>query len=203
MEAVRRRIIRIALVLLALVGFSVRAGDGLGNTAIIRGKPDGHIPGWAIVARAPKGWTVDCCIYAEAIGVNAVLYRGEWTGKPQRVMVLNVWPRKLPTLAAEVQADRKHYRQADPAAKVTAIVVHDPAMRCAATAYRGTDHVDDAVVFCDPGRSSGIRLSWSVSFDDGDPMQPALLDDFKRVVAASRYMREVASPTATPPARGK
>ena len=194
---------RIALMLVALASFSVQAGDGLGNTAIIHGKPDGHIPGWAIVTGAPKGWTVDCCTYAEAIGVNAVLYQGVWTGKPQRVMVLNVWPRKLPTLAAEVQADRKQYRQADPAAKVTAMVVHDPAMRCAATLYQGTDHVDDVVVFCDPGKASGIRLSWSVSFDDGDPAQRALLDDFMRVVAASRYMHYVASPTAAPSARGK
>lgn len=199
----RRRIIRIALVLLALVSLTAQAADGLGNTAIIHGTPDGHIPGWAIVTGAPKGWTVDCCTYAQAIGVNAVLYQGAWSGKPQRVMVLNVWPRKLPTLAAEVQADRKHYLQADPAAKVTAIVVHNPTMRCAATVYQGTDHVDDAVVFCDPGRASGIRLSWSISFDDGDPTQRALLDDFMRVVVASRYMHYVASPTAAPSARGK
>ncbi|MDE2308037.1 MAG: hypothetical protein KGJ97_07070 [Xanthomonadaceae bacterium] len=203
MEAVRRRVVRIALVLLALAGFSAQAGAGLGNTAIVHGKPDGRIPGWAIVTGAPKGWTVDCCTYAAAIGVNAVLYRGEWTGKPQRVMVLNVWPRKLPTLAAEVQADRKRYRQADPAAKVMAIVAHNPAMRCAATRYQGTDHVDDAVVFCDPGRASGIRLSWSISFDDGDPAQAALLADFMRVVAASRYMHYVASPAAASSARGK
>lgn len=199
----RRRITRIALVLLALCLCAGAApAMAAASDLLAHGARDGAAPAWAIDAASPPGWTRDCCTYAQAIGVNAVLYQGDWSGKPQRVMVLNVWPRKLPTLAAEVQADRKHYRQADPTAKVTAIVVHNPAMPCAATVYQGTDHVDDVVVFCDPGHASGIRLSWSISFDDGDPTQRALLDDFMRVVVAARYAHYVASAATAPSARG-
>jgi hypothetical protein len=49
----------------------------------------------------------DCCTYASAIGVNYVLYQGDWTGKPDRVIVLNVWPSKLPSLDVELQDDQQ------------------------------------------------------------------------------------------------
>ena len=153
----------------------------------VHGARDGTIPGWRITTLAPAGWHDDCCNYAAFIGVNFVMYAGEWTGKPQRVMVLNVWPRKLPSLQAEVLADRKHYLLSDPAAKADDIVLHHRTMVCSGTLYRGSDKVDDMVVFCDPGRASGIRLSWSVAFDDGDTGRRALLDKFMRVVMASRY----------------
>jgi hypothetical protein len=185
------------LLMLALctVAMLAWAGDnGQGDNVLAHGAGDGTAPAWAIAVATPAGWTRDCCMYARAIGVDAVLYQGEWSGKPQRVMVLNVWPRKLPALAAEVQADRKHYLQRDPAAKVADVVVRHRTMACAATVYQGTDHVDDVVVFCDPGNASGIRLSWSLSFADGDTTRRALLDDFMRVVVASRYLRYVAPP---------
>jgi hypothetical protein len=118
-----------------------------------------------------------------------VLYQGEWSGNPQRVMVLNVSPRKLPTLAAEVQADHKRYRQHDPAGKFSGFTVHHPAMPCEATVYRGSDHVDDVVVFCDPGAASGVRLSWSMAFDADDASRRALLGDFMQVVVATRWTR--------------
>lgn len=159
------------------------------SDVLAQGAADGKVPAWAIAVHSPPGWTRDCCIYAKAIGVDAVLYRGEWTGKPERVMVLNVWPRKLPTLAAEVEADRKNYLQADPAAKTTSFAVRRAGMPCEATVYEGTDHVDDVVVFCDPGQASGIRLSWSMSFDDNDPSRRTLLDAFMDVVVGSRYQR--------------
>jgi len=76
--------------------------------------------------RAAAGWNKDCCTYAKAIGVNLVLYQGEWTGKPERVMVLNVWPAKLPTLAAEVDEDRQHYLQSDTHGKAEAFAVTNP-----------------------------------------------------------------------------
>ncbi|OOG65678.1 hypothetical protein B0E46_04610 [Rhodanobacter sp. B04] len=184
---------QVLLALALLVSVVAQAGMGPDNV-LARGARDGNMPAWAIAVVAPAGWTRDCCTYAKAIGVDAVLYQGEWSGKPQRVMVLNVWPRKLPTLAAEMQGDLKHYRQIDPAAKATPIVVRHPAMPCEATLYQSTDHVDDVVVFCDPGQASGIRLSWSMTFDDADPMRRTLLDDFMRVVMASRYLRDAASP---------
>jgi hypothetical protein len=151
------------------------------------GARDGSIPAWTISAPAPAGWTADCCLYAKAIGVNAVLYRGQWSGKPQRVMVLNVWPRKLPTLAAEVAADRARYLQLDPAGKTTSFAVRHRAMRCTTSVYQGSDHVDDVLVFCDPGPAAGVRLSWSMTLDAGDPAQRALLGDFMRVVVGTRY----------------
>ena len=165
---------------------------------LAHGARDGDAPAWAITVASPAGWTRDCCVYASAIGVDAVLYQGEWTGKPQRVMVLNVSPRKLPTLAEEVQADRKHFLQSDPSAKVTDLAVQHKTMPCEATVYQGSDHVDDVVVFCDPGKDSGVRVSWSMTFDDGDPMRLTLLDDFMQVVVASRYVRYVAPPPALP-----
>jgi hypothetical protein len=164
------------------------------DEALARGARDGDTPAWAINVATPPGWTRDCCTYARAIGVDAVLYQGEWSGIPQRVMVLNVSARKLPTLAAEVQADRERYLQHDPSGKVSGFAVRHLAMPCEASVYRGSDHVDDVVVFCDPGRASGIRLSWSMAFDDADPSQRELLDDFMRVVMASRYAADAGTP---------
>lgn len=180
---------------LALTVFAVLAYASNGAESVLaHGAADGDQPAWAITVDSPPGWTRDCCTYAKAIGVNAVLYRGAWSGNPQRVMVLNVWPRKLPTLTAEIQADRKHYLQADPAAKVTAIAIRHPYMPCQATLYQGTDHVDDIVVFCEPAKASGIRWSWSMTLDEGDTSRRPLLDAFMHVVMTSRY-----ASGATPP----
>lgn len=189
---------RTALILLLCV-FSglAQAATPVGNV-LAQGVRDGKAPAWAISVASPTGWTRDCCMYAKAIGVDAVLYQGEWTGKPQRVMVLNVTPRKLPTLAAEIEVDRRHFLQTDSAAKVTGFTVQHRTMPCEATVYQGSDRVDDVVVFCDPGKDSGIRLSWSMTFDDGDPSRRALLDDFMQVVVASRYVRYVAPPQILP-----
>ena len=153
------------------------------------GKPDGAIPGWSISTIAPQGWTADCCTYAKAIGVDFVIYQGDWTGEPDRVMVLNVWPRKLPTLAAEWQADQKHYLEHDPLAKVVEFPVSNPAMPCHGLLYQGTDHIDDAVVFCDPGKPSGIRFSWSMTVAAGDAQRENVTALFQKVIAQSSYMK--------------
>ena len=188
--------------MLVLFAFALQAqASAPPDNLLAHGARDGDAPAWVIAVVSPVGWTRDCCMYAKAIGVDAVLYQGEWTGKPQRVMVLNVTPRKLPTLAEEVQADRKHFLQADPTAKVTGFTVQHRSMPCEATVYQGSDHIDDVVVFCDPGKVSGIRLSWSMTFDEGDSMRRALLDDFMQVVVASRYLRDV-TPAMTAPAHG-
>lgn len=173
---------------LALVAMATLAHASTPDANLLaHGVRDGDAPAWAIDVATPPGWTRDCCTYAKAIGVDAVLYRGEWTGKPEQVMVLNVWPRKLSTLADEVTADRKHYLQGDPAAKVTALPAGNPAMPCQGVLYQGTDHIDDAVVFCDPGRASGVRFSWSLTLAADDPAQAQLLALFRQVVAQSRY----------------
>lgn len=184
---------RRALALALALVFSGSVYAAATDTAA-QGPPDGKAPGWIIHTQAPAGWTADCCTYARAIGVNLVIYRGEWTGEPDRVMVLNVWPRKLASLQAELDADRKHYLERDPAAKVARFAVRQRDMPCEAQVFEGTDHVDDAVVFCDPGAAAGIRLSWSVSFKDADPQRAGLLEDFMRVVVASRYQRQGATP---------
>ncbi|MGN6320503.1 MAG: hypothetical protein ACTHNE_02135, partial [Dyella sp.] len=138
----------------------------------------------------PAGWNKDCCTYAKAIGVNLVLYQGEWTGKPERVMVLNVWPDRLPTLAAEVDEDRQHYLQSDAHGKADVFTVANPrAITCQGVLYRGSDHVDDAVVFCDPGKASGVRYSWSMTVGESDPNRQTLLATFKRVVEQSLYLK--------------
>lgn len=190
------RVLLRAAVSLVTAAFAVLAcaSGGAGNI-LAQGARDGNQPAWAIAVDSPAGWTRDCCTYAKAIGVNAVLYRGEWSGNPQRVMVLNVWPRKLPTLDAEIQADRKHFLEADPAAKVSAIPIRHPRIPCQATLYQGTDHVDDIVVFCDPPKASGIRWSWSMTLDANDSSRRPLLDAFMHVVMASRYMRGAAAPS--------
>ena len=166
------------------------------------GAGDGAMPGWIVRTDAPAGWTADCCTYARAIGVNFVLYQGEWSGEPNRVMVLNVWPRKLPSLDDELKADRTHYLARDVAAKVGSFPIRHRGMPCAANVFEGTDHIDDVVVFCDPGSASGIRLSWSMSFADHDASRGPLLDAFMRVVVATRYERAATAP-ATPPATRK
>ncbi|MEY2259368.1 hypothetical protein AB7872_02855 [Rhodanobacter denitrificans] len=186
--------LRIGLTL-ALCAFAALAqAAGKDDGVLARGARDGNAPAWAISAATPADWTRDCCTYARAIGVNAVLYQGEWSGKPQRVMVLNVWPRQLPALADEVQADHQRYLQHDPAGKVSGFAVRHPAMPCEASVYQGSDHVDDVLVFCDPGAASGVRLSWSMAFDDADSSRRALLDDFMRVVVASRWAKDAAAP---------
>lgn len=190
----------LALALLApLTAIAATANDDL----LAHGVRDGKAPAWAVDVASPPGWTRDCCTYARAIGVDAVLYQGEWSGNPERVMVLNVWPRKLATLADELTTDRKQYLQRDPAGKATAITLHNPHMPCAGVVYEGSDHVDDAVVFCDPGVASGIRLSWSMSFADGDATRKPLLDAFMRVATDARYRRyvEPAAPKKPSPKR--
>ena len=185
---------------LALCAFAALAqAAGKDDDVLARGARDGNAPAWAIAVATPAGWTRDCCTYARAIGVDAVLYRGEWSGKPQQVMVLNVWPRQLSTLADEVQADRKRYLQHDPAGKVSGFAVRHPTMPCEASVYQGSDRIDDVLVFCDPGAASGVRLSWSMAFDDAAPARRALLDDFMRVVVASRWTKDA----VTPPAHGR
>jgi len=76
--------------------------------------------------------------------------------------------------------------------------VRHPTMPCEASVYRGSDRIDDVLVFCDPGAASGVRLSWSMAFDDADPLRRALLDDFMRVVVASRWTKD----TVAPPVHG-
>lgn len=166
------------------------------QAVMVYGKADGKAPGWAITTSVPQGWNNDCCTYAAAIGVNLVLYQGEWSGKPERVMVLNVWPSKFPTLAAEMQDDRQHYLQSDPRGKVDAFSVANPrSISCEGVLYHGSDHIDDAVVFCDPGERSGIRYSWSMTLNANDPKRQALLDAFKQVVQHSSYMTYVQGST--------
>ncbi|WP_426662271.1 hypothetical protein [Rhodanobacter aciditrophus] len=173
---------------------SAAPAAGRGSDVLAHGVRDGKAPAWAVAVASPPGWTRDCCMYARAIGVDAVLYRGEWTGKPERVMVLNVWPRKLATLDDEVAADRRQYLQRDAAAKATDIAIRNPHMPCRGVLYQGSDHVDDAVVFCDPGATGGVRLSWSMSFADGDATRRPLLDAFMQVATDARYQRYTVPP---------
>ena len=89
------------LVLLLLV--SVAQAAPVDKDATVSGAAEGDVPAWTLRAPTPDGWTQDCCMYAKAIGVNLVMYKGEWTGEPERVMVLNVWNAKLSSLEAELQ----------------------------------------------------------------------------------------------------
>lgn len=164
--------------------------------ATASGKPDGDVPGWSIATASPPGWTADCCKYAQAIGVNLVLYHGDWTGNPQQVMVLNVWPRKLPTLEAEWKADQEHYLKGDPHGSATAFPVSSKTLACHGVAYQGSDHIDDLVVFCEPSKASGIRLSWSMTLAENDPARSQLTALFKQVVEASVYVKQTSSSTA-------
>ena len=180
------------LVLALLLGAGTAAAASA-DAVLARGARDGKVPAWAIAVATPPGWTRDCCMYARAIGVDAVLYQGDWSGKPQRVMVLNVWPRELPTLAAEVDADHRRYHQLDPAGRIARFALRHPTMRCDATVYQGSDHIDDVLAFCEPAQDSGIRLSWSMTLDADEPQRRALLDAFMQVVMASRYQRDGAA----------
>ncbi|HEY0198457.1 MAG TPA: hypothetical protein VGC19_07965 [Rhodanobacter sp.] len=180
------------LLLLLLAAMSTQATEPAsalpdGKTVMAYGKPDGAVPGWSIVSVPPAGWTADCCQYARAIGVNLVLYKGDWSGDPDRVMVLNVWPSKLPTLAAEWKADQAHYLKRDPLAKVAAFALKHPSMPCHGLLYRGTDHIDDVVVFCDPGKAAGVRLSWSMTVAAEDRQREQVMAMFRDVVGKSVY----------------
>ena len=154
---------------------------------VVNGKADRDVPAWTIRTVLPTGWTQDCCLYAQGIGVNEVLYKGEWTGEPDRVMVLNVWPSKLSSLEAEVQDDRHHYLDRDPHGKAGVFVLDNKAVACRGVLYEGTDHKDDVVVFCDPGLASGIRFSWSMAFAHDEQGKDELLALFRQVAEQSRY----------------
>lgn len=186
---------RMMVLLLGMLAAQAYGKNTDAHTVMVYGGQDG--PGWAIMTELPAGWNKDCCTYAKAIGVNLVLYQGEWTGKPERVMVLNVWPDRLPTLAAELDEDRQHYLQSDAHGKVDAFPVANPrAITCQGVLYRGSDHIDDAVVFCDPGKQSGVRYSWSMTVNEADPNRQTLLATFKRVVEQSLYLKyEKPAPT--------
>ena len=165
------------------------ATQGEAKTVTVSGGADESVPGWSIVTVPPAGWTSDCCQYARAIGVNLVIYQGDWTGNPDRVMVLNVWPRKLPSLKAERAADQASYVKKDPQAVVSAFPVNGTAMTCDGVLYQGSDHMDDAVVFCDPGKATGIRLSWSMTVAAKDPQRASVLALLRQVVQQSTYAK--------------
>jgi hypothetical protein len=167
------------------------------KTVTVSGKADDSVPGWSIVTTLPPGWTGDCCQYARAIGVNLVLYQGGWTGNPDRVMVLNVWPRKLATLKAEWQADQANYLKKDPRAKVGELTLPATSMTCHGVLYQGSDHVDDLVVFCDPGKATGIRLSWSMTLAANDAQRASVMALFQQVIASSRYTKYQRGDTTT------
>jgi hypothetical protein len=179
--------------LLLLLVMSVAQAASAGDKGVmVYGQADRGVPGWAILADLPDGWTQDCCMYAKAIGVNLVLYKGEWTGEPDRVMVLNVWPSKLSSLEAELQDDRHHYLDRDPKGKVSELAVDNKSMACRGVLYEGTDHKDDAVVFCDPGLATGIRFSWSMTLAHDDAQRQDLLALFRQVAGQSQYMKQAA-----------
>jgi hypothetical protein len=183
--------------LLTALGYAGRI-DAQAATA--SGKAEAVAPGWTITTDLPKGWNKDCCTYAAAIGVNLVLYQGEWTGKPERVMVLNVWPSKLPALSAELQDDRQHYLKSDPHGVAADFSMADPhGIGCQGVLYHGSDHVDDMVVFCDPGKQSGIRYSWSMTLSASDPNRQALINTFKQVVQHSAYVSHLQPSAPTHP----
>lgn len=183
---------RLLVLLLSVLAAQAYGKDSGAHTVMVYGKATSSGPGWAVMTELPVGWTNDCCTYASVIGANLVLYQGAWTGKPERVMVLNVWPARLPTLDAELQEDREHYLKSDSHGKVETFVVANPkTITCQGVLYRGSDHIDDAVVFCDPGKDSGVRYSWSMTVSETDPNRQALIGTFKRVVDQSRYMKYV------------
>lgn len=182
----------LGLVLLLVMSMAQAAAPG-DKGVMVYGQADGDVPGWAILTDLPDGWTQDCCMYAKAIGVNLVLYKGEWTGEPDRVMVLNVWPSKLSSLEAELQDDRHHYLDRDPKGKVSELAVDNKSMTCRGVLYEGTDHKDDAVVFCDPGLATGIRFSWSMALAHDDAQKLDLLTLFRRVAGQSHYMKQAAA----------
>jgi hypothetical protein len=185
----------LAFLLFAPAAFANNTADG---GVIVYGKADGKAPGWAIMMDKPAGWASDCCTYASAIGVNLVLYQGDWTGKPDRVIVLNVWSSAKPNIDADVQDDRKHYLQSDPGAKSEPFAVKNPKnITCEGVLYHGTDHIDDAVVFCDPGKATGIRYSWSVTIAVSDAKRQEVLDTFKQAVQSSMYMKYAQAPSST------
>lgn len=183
----KRWLVLLVLAFVSLVGHA--SGVDKDQGVLVYGKADQDVPGWSILTDLPDGWTRDCCMYAKAIGVSLVMYQGEWTGDPERVMVLNVWPSKLSSLEAELQDDRHHYLGRDPSAKIDALVVENKAMACRGVHFEGTDHKDDLVVFCDPGLATGIRLSWSMTLAHDDPKKAELIATFQRVVEQSKYLR--------------
>lgn len=185
--------IRRGLAVLVLLTAAVAAHAQAGKDVLVVGQADREIPGWAIHTELPDGWTQDCCMYAKAIGVNMVLYKGEWTGEPDRVMVLNVWTSKLSSLEAELQDDRHHYLERDPSGKYSVFALDNKAVPCRGVLYEGTDHKDDVVVFCDPGLASGIRFSWSMTLSHDDAQKQDLLALFRRVAEQSRYMAQAAA----------
>lgn len=157
---------------------------------LVYGGGNGEIPGWAIFTDLPTGWMSDCCTRAKAIGVNLVLYKGEWTGKPEKVILLNVWTAKAPTLSVDFQRDRKQYLTSYPTAKEAAFpIANTHKLACLGSIYQRDDNKDDVVVFCEPDRASHIRLSWSMLIAGNDPERQEVLVEFKRVVEQSLYMK--------------
>ncbi|MBD8881456.1 hypothetical protein IHE49_13295 [Rhodanobacter sp. 7MK24] len=166
------------------------AGVDKNPGVLVYGGGDGEIPGWAIFTDLPMGWTPDCCAHAKAIGVNLALYKGEWTGRPERVMLLNIWTARAPTLSADFQKDRQRYRTSYPAAKDVAFpVANTHKLACLGSLYQRDDHKDDVVVFCEPDKASRIRLSWSMLIAADDPERQQVLAAFKQVVEQSMYMK--------------
>jgi hypothetical protein len=187
-----------ALVLFGLALIASAAGTPHDDDVLVygRGDPDKKMPPWSILAPKPGGWKVDCCNHAQALGVNLVMYQGKWTGKPEYVMVLLVWPSESRSLDSQLQADRQKYLQRHPAGKIEAFpVINSYGMACQGVlyeSYQNDSNFDDAVVFCQPkNQASGLQLSWSITVNKNDSIHQQVLALFKRVVAGSTYMAYV------------
>ncbi|GAB3024560.1 MULTISPECIES: hypothetical protein [Oleiagrimonas] len=184
--------------LLGLCAVSAQAAPASGKSAVAYGRAGDKWPGWSIVTDVPSGWTADCCDHARWVGVPMVIYRGDWTGKPEGVMVLNVWLSHGQTLEQDLDKDRDEYRRRDPKATIAALSMPTPrGVTCSGVRYHGSDGVEDAVMFCDPGQRTGIHYSWSISIGEKNPQRAATLNAFAQVVAHSRYLRY--DPASGPP----
>jgi hypothetical protein len=52
-------------------------------------------------------------------------------------------------------------------------------------------------VFCDPGKATGIRLSWSMTLAANDAQRASVMALFQQVIASSRYTKYQRGDTTT------
>ena len=189
-----RSVVAVVCCLLANVGFAQTIGPSNFPPSEVmvygNGRADHAMPPWSITAPKPDGWTADCCGYAKNLHVNLVMYAGQWTGKPERVMILTTWPANAQLLDDVLKSDQEDYLKKNPAGKVVPFpIANKGGLTCRGQMYAGLEgKLDDFVVFCQPqDKSSGLQLSWSMQLAGDDPSRQQILAWFKQVVEGSSY----------------
>jgi len=175
------------LALTASTGVAQTKPDDAANKTMVYG--GSGTEGWAFWVSAPPGWKFDCCDIAKRHNANLLVFREGWDGSdPEGAMVLTVWPKKLASAEAELEAGAKDYEARFPGMKTQAFSAQAKDATCRSVVYVA-DQFRDYVVFCEPGTDWHYRFGWSLLLNGAHADQSKIEAAFRQVISSTTPMR--------------